>query len=67
MTGFCWNELNPFGPLQEYEVPPLALRLREPPWQTGLLFAAIAVGSVFTVTLVVVDAIQPLPLLTVTV
>jgi hypothetical protein len=50
MPGFCRVELNPFGPLQEYEVPPPALRLRVAPVQMGLLLAAMAEGVGFTVT-----------------
>jgi hypothetical protein len=60
MAGFCWNELNPFGPLHAYAVPPPALRVRVPPWHTGLLLPAKGVGIVFTVTLVLVVAEQPL-------
>jgi hypothetical protein len=67
MTGFCCSELNPFGPLQLYDTPPLALRLRVAPVHTGLLEAALAIGAVPIVTLVEAMEIQPLALVTVTV
>ena len=50
ITGFCAVDANPFGPVQEYEVPPLALRLREVPAHIGLLLDAAAVGVWLTVT-----------------
>lgn len=66
MLGFCCCELNPFGPLQLYDTPPLALRFRLEPVHTGLLLDALAIGGVPIATLV--DAIdkQPLALVTVT-
>ncbi len=51
---------NPLGPLQEYEVPPEAVRLIEEPSQTGELLLAAAEGKAVTETEVVVDFEQPL-------
>ena len=58
ITVFCEVELNPFGPVQLYEVPPPPLRLIGCNKQTGLLLAAVGVGSAFTTALYVVLFVQ---------
>jgi hypothetical protein len=39
MTGFCWDDVNPFGPVQLYVAPAMvdANKFSELPWQTGEL------------------------------
>jgi len=46
-------------------MPPLEVRFKVPPVQTGLLLPAVAVGAAFTVTLAVAVAVQPLASVTV--
>ena len=67
MVGFGCSELNPFGPLQLYDTPPLANRFNAPPVQTGVLLDALAAGAAFTVTSVVVVAVHPAAVVIVTV
>jgi hypothetical protein len=53
IEGFCTDEVNPLGPLQEYEAPTIALadRLRVLPAQIGELLDAVgAAGIALTVT-----------------
>jgi hypothetical protein len=69
--GFCKVDIKPDGPLHDHEVAPveLAERLTIPPTQIGPLLDGAAVGTLFTVTVVVytVAGEQPeaAPLLTV--
>ena len=51
MFGVADNEPNPFGPVHEYEVPPLAVRLSVEPWHFGLSLPAVAIGEGLAVTL----------------
>ena len=66
MPGFCVPELNPFGPLQEYDDPPPEVRFSVLVAQIGLLLEAEAVGCVFTTT-PVVAIVEHKPIETVTV
>ncbi len=53
MVGFCAEEANPFGPVQEYVAPvaPDAVRASVPPAQIGPLLPAVgAAGGAWTVT-----------------
>ena len=52
IEGFCCNELNPFGPVQNHEVPALAVRFNVLPEHNGLLLAACAVTPLLITTLV---------------
>lgn len=69
ILGFCVDDVNPFGPVQEYVAPTtlLAFRLSVLPLQIGLLLDAVgAAGVVFTTTVTVAGALAQ-PLLAVTV
>ena len=56
-----------FGPAHEYVAPPDDVKFNVFPAQSGLLEPAVAVGLAFTVTLVVLVAVQVLAFVTVTV
>jgi hypothetical protein len=60
-------EVNPFGPVQLYVLPPVAVRVNVEPAHCGVLLLAVGVGNALTVTVVVVVAEQPFPLVTTTV
>ena len=53
INGFCKEEENPFGPVQEYVAPatPAANRFKVDPTQIGLLLVGVAVGIGLTVTI----------------
>jgi hypothetical protein len=53
--GFCNVDVKPEGPLHDHDVAPVELadRLTVPPTQIGPSLAGAAVGTLFTVTLVV--------------
>ena len=55
MDGFCETEVNPFGPLQLYDVPELfAVSDNVCPEQIGELLPAVGIdGGAFTITFVV--------------
>lgn len=67
IAGFCCDEVNPFGPTHEYELPPLEEKLNVVPAQTGLLLEAVGTGLGLTLTEVMAVAEQPEELVTVTV
>ena len=56
-----WSEVNPFGPVHEYELIPVGppIRSNGAATQTGLLFAAVTDGRGRTVAVVVVVFWQP--------
>lgn len=58
MTGFCDEEEKPEGPVQLHMVPFVQNKLRTPPSQTGLLLDKFGTRPLFTVTLVVAEAVQ---------
>jgi hypothetical protein len=64
MDGFCNDDVNPLGPVQEYVAPAmlLAVRLSVDPEHTGELLPAVgATGIGFTTTAVVLTLlVQPL-------
>ena len=59
-------DVNPLGPDQLYEEPPLDVKLKVEPTHCGELLPAVAVGNGLTTTDVVATAVQPLPPVTVT-
>jgi hypothetical protein len=65
MLGFCWDEVNPLGPVQlkEFPISVVPVRLSVPPAQ-GVLADAEAVGKGFTVT--VTEALNVIVQLSVT-
>jgi hypothetical protein len=67
MLGFWTNDVNPFGPVHEYEVMPFGrpVRLSVPSSQTGLFEPAVGVGKALITTVVVAAAEQVLPSVTV--
>jgi hypothetical protein len=66
-TGFCNVEEKLFGPVHEYEIPPVALRFRVVPEQTGPLLEARGIGNEFTVKFIDVSAEHVFTSVTVTV
>ena len=67
MEGVADDEVNPFGPVQLYEVPPPAVRFKVEPAHCGVLLLAVGVGNALMVTLVVVVAEHPAAFVTMTV
>jgi hypothetical protein len=67
IDGFCAVEVNPFGPVQLYELAAVEVRLRVEPAQTGVLLFGVAVGKLFTVSVLEHTLLQPLASVTVTV
>jgi len=62
-TGFCVEEINPFGPVQEYVAPAMfdALKLNVSPVQSGLLLAAAGAGGVALTVMATVPALLVQP------
>jgi hypothetical protein len=58
IIGFCKVEVKPFGPVQIYVLPPVALNEIVPPVHT-VLPEAVIVGVVLTVTLTVAFEVHP--------
>lgn len=50
VIGFAVVGLNPAGPLQEYEVPPVAVKVVEPPVQISVFPVISQAGGGFTVS-----------------
>ena len=59
MLGFATFAVNPFGPVHEYEVPPVAVRFNALPAHTGLLLEAVAVGRELTVSATAFEVTDP--------
>ena len=59
MLGFWTDEANVFGPAHEYVPPPLDVRLKVLPTQTGPLFEAVAVGEALTLSVTWADVAEP--------
>jgi hypothetical protein len=59
MLGFWTNDVNPFGPVHEYEVMPFGrpVKFNALPAQTGLLLVAVGVGKSFTINCTALDAL----------
>ena len=64
--GFCWLEVNKFGPLHWKVVPLEAVNCKVPPIHAGLLLLADAVAELLTLTVCDAVAVQPAALVTVT-
>ena len=67
IVGFWRVEVNPPGPLHEYDVPPDEVKFIPTPAQTGPLFVAVTTGAGLTITVVVAVAEQLFASVTVTV
>ena len=69
MVGLCRLDVNPLGPVQEYELippgPPVSWMVW--PTQYGPPLEAVAVGAAFTTTMVEAEFAQPLELVAVSV
>jgi hypothetical protein len=68
LPGVTANVLLAVAPVPKlYKVPPVALRVTDPPRQTDVLDGvSVGVGSAFTVRVALATAVQPVALLTVT-
>jgi hypothetical protein len=67
IEGVTDDDVNPFGPVQLYVLPPVAVRFKVAPAHCGVLLLADGIGNALMVTLVVVVAEHPFPFVTMTV
>ena len=59
MEGFCCEDVKPFGPVQEYKVPPLADKFKVPPAHWGLLLDTVAINAVGSVMVTDAESLHP--------